>query len=99
MKKLNVLGISLAFALSSASVMAEGDFQALSKMPNAEAATLTSLTSTQLSAVEGTYYFPVIFDFDSCYGCANIAQFSQSNVNIGGNAYQSNSVYFSQSIN
>jgi len=100
MKNLIVaLGLSLAF--SATSVMADDNFQALNNLSDA---TITNLTNQQLEAVEGTsYYYPSYYtsytSIDICGGCVNIAQFSQSNVNFGGSAYQSNSAGFSQSIN
>jgi len=93
MRKLSLLGMSLAFALSSSVAMADSNsFQALGEMPTAA---LSTMTDKQLAAVEGTF-----FDVDFCAGCVNIAGITQGNLSVlGGLVLQSNVAGISQEIN
>jgi len=96
MKKLSLLGISLAFALSSAASMAgSSNFQALNEIPNTEAMSFSAMTDKQLAAVEGTN-----FSLDFCNGCVNLASLTQGNISLFGlGVTQANTAGISQSIN
>jgi hypothetical protein len=103
MKKLVLVVVALAVALSVVPVMAvdksvsgkePATLQALSKMPAPERTALVTMTDKELASVEGAGGCSVIAS------CTNIAYVTQANVNaFSFNTFQSNSAFVLQSNN
>jgi hypothetical protein len=102
MKTVISVGIALALMLSVVPAMA-GDtdtFQAFSKMAVwGEQELLTPLSDGQLATIEGAAFKKHDRHGTKCCGDVgvNIADIDQTNLNIGGFAYQSNLAVVSQS--
>ena len=104
MKKLVLVVVALAVALSVVPVMAvdksvsgkePAALQALSKMPAPERTALVTMTDKELASVEGASSGCSVFA-----SCSNFAKVKQTNVNaFGFSTFQYNSAYVFQSNN
>jgi hypothetical protein len=93
------LTVALALVLSVVPAIAGDTFGALSSMPAGEQTLLTPLSDEQLATIEGAAFKKHDRHGKKCCGDVgvNIADIDQTNLNIGGFAYQSNLAVVSQS--
>jgi hypothetical protein len=98
MKTMISLTVALALVLSVVPAIAGDTFRALSTMPAGEQTLLTPLSDEQLATIEGAA-FKKHDRHGKCCGDVgvNIADIDQTNLNIGGFAYQSNLAVVGQS--